>query len=91
MFDLVQGGEGQYPELVRATERARATMSRHVRPLIDVGLIEGDPEIVGHMLWAAVHGAIELKLAGKLASGCDFERLVQETTAAIIRGLVTSR
>lgn len=91
MFDLVQGGEEKYPELVRATERARATMSRHVRPLIDVGVIEGDPELIGHMLWAVVHGAVELKLAGKLAPDCDFERLLQEATSAIMRGLSPGR
>ncbi len=88
MFDLAEGGEEErYPELTRATERARATMSRHLGPLIDEGLIEGDSELIGHMLWATVHGAIELKLAGKLAVGCDFERLVSEATTAILRGL----
>ena len=88
MFDLAEVDDDErYPELARATERARATMSRHLRPLIEEGVIEGEPDLIGHMLWATVHGAVELKLAGKLARDCDFERLVQEATSAMMRGL----
>lgn len=91
MFDVVQGGEARYPDLRRATERARDTMSRHLRPLTEAGMVDGDPDLIGHMLWATLHGAIELKLAGKLRSDSDFERLVREATAAIVRGMAPGR
>jgi AcrR family transcriptional regulator len=67
MFDLSQPTEDKYPDLVRAGTRARATMTRHVRDLIAEGILEGDPELIGHVFWAALHGAVTLHLAGKLS------------------------
>jgi AcrR family transcriptional regulator len=66
MFDVAQPHEEDYPDLVRAAERSRATMTRHVRDLIAAGRIEGDPDLIGHMYWVALHGAIMLQFAGKL-------------------------
>jgi len=67
MFDLSQPTEEEYPDLVRAMARARATMTAHVRDLVDEGILEGDPELIGHVFWAALHGAVTLHLAGKLS------------------------
>ena len=68
MFDLSQPTEDQYPDLVRAMTRARATMTSHVRDLIAEGILSGDPELIGHVFWAVLHGAVTLHLAGKLSS-----------------------
>ena len=69
MFDLNQPNEADYPDLVQAGRRAWATMSAYVTDLNNAGLLEGDPEQVGQMFWAAAHGAIVLELAGKLPPG----------------------
>lgn len=84
MFDLSQPDEEHYPDLVRATARARATMTQHVPGLIAEGLLEGDAEEIGHVFWAAIHGAVVLQLAGKLTPDFDFDRL----NAAVMRALV---
>ncbi len=68
MFDLSQPNEEQYPDLVRAMTRARATMTSHVRDLVAEGIISGDPELIGHVFWAMLHGAVTLQLAGKLSA-----------------------
>ncbi len=68
MFDLSQPTEDQYPDLVRAMTRARATMTSHVRDLVAEGILSGDPELIGHVFWAVLHGAVTLHLAGKLSS-----------------------
>ena len=75
MFDLTQPTEAEYPDLVRAGARARATMTRHVHDLIAEGVLEGDPELIGRVFWAALHGAVTLHLAGKLSP--QFEPSVQ--------------
>ena len=67
MFDLSQPTEDQYPDLVRAMMRARATMTSHVRDLVAEGVLSGDPELIGHVFWAVLHGAVTLHLAGKLS------------------------
>jgi len=69
MFDLNQPDEQNYPALVRAAQRARATMSGYVKDQVAAGLMVGDPEEIGRMFWAATHGALVLELAGKLPPG----------------------
>jgi AcrR family transcriptional regulator len=86
MFDLSQPDEDHYPDLVRATARARATMTQHIPALIAEGFLEGDPETIGHVFWAAIHGAVVLQLAGKLTPEFDFERIQQESLRAISEG-----
>jgi len=86
MFDLNQPHESDYPELVMAGQRARATMSAYVRDLIAEGVVAGDPEQIGMMFWAATHGAVVLELAGKLPGGAA-RGLQQQLGSALRRGL----
>lgn len=69
MFDLNQPNEADYPELVAAGLRARATMSGYVTDLIASGDLKGDAEQLGLMFWAAIHGPVVLELAGKIPPG----------------------
>lgn len=66
MFDMSQPGEERYPELARAGERARGTMSMGLQELADAGQIHGDPQVLAYVVWAAIHGLVVLRLAGKL-------------------------
>jgi AcrR family transcriptional regulator len=83
MFDLSQDDE-RYPELKSAAVRSRATLTQHIYPLVKAGLVAGDPELIGHAFWAFMHGAVMLRLAGKL--DCDFDALVEQGMAAMTRG-----
>ncbi|HEY8616482.1 TetR/AcrR family transcriptional regulator [Phenylobacterium sp.] len=73
MFDLNQPHEDDYPELVRAAQRARETMTAWVQDQIDEGVMTGDPEQIGMMFWSAIHGVVVLELAGKLQPGAAQE------------------
>ena len=90
MFDLNQPGEENYPDLVRAGSRARQTMTEHVRHLVAEGIFAGDPVVIGHVFWAAMHGAIVLQMAGKLGPDCDFARIRETTMQALQRGFAKS-
>jgi AcrR family transcriptional regulator len=83
MFDLSQPNEQDYPELVEATTRARATMTDYVRALVKEGLLEGDPELMGYVFWASLHGAVVLQLAGKLDPNYDFRTITAESFRAL--------
>ena len=87
MFDMAQPGEGNYPDLVRAADRARRTMTDYVRPLVELGILSGDPVLIGHVFWTVLHGAIVLQLAGKLTQDCDFDTIVHEAFRALTAGL----
>jgi AcrR family transcriptional regulator len=69
MFDFNQPHAEKYPELVAAGQRAQKTMTTYVRDAMAEGLMEGDPEQIGLMNWAAIHGAVILELAGMLPPG----------------------
>ena len=86
MFDMTQPEETTYPELAKAVEGARRTMTAYVRGLVDTGLLEGDPVLIGHVFWASLHGAVVLQLAGKLDAECDFDTIVHESFRALSVG-----
>ena len=86
MFDLNQPHEEDYPHLVAAGQRARATMSGYVTDQIESGDLSGDAEQIGLMFWAATHGSVVLELAGKVAPGTA-RSLQHALIAALARGL----
>jgi AcrR family transcriptional regulator len=85
MFDVKQPHEA--PELVAAGERSRATMTAHLKAMIDNGVLKGDPDLIGHMFWSVLHGAIQLQLAGLLSPPFDAERLSGEIMRTLWLGL----
>ena len=86
MFDLSQPDENNYAELVAASSRARANMTRYVKELVSEGVLEGDPELLGRVFWASLHGAVVLKLAGKLGAEYDFDRISGESFRVLFEG-----
>ena len=86
MFDLSQPDESAYPELIAANTRARATMTAYVRALVQEGILAGDPELIGHVFWASLHGSVVLRLAGKLGAEYDFDRISGESFRVLFEG-----
>jgi AcrR family transcriptional regulator len=92
MFDLSQDGKEEYPDLRRAAARAQAQMTEHVYALVEEGVLSGDPELIGHVFWAALHGAVTLHLAGKLSpqykltQQYGIDRIITETMRALGEG-----
>ena len=86
MFDLNQPNQADYPGLVAAAARARATMTQHVEGLAAGGVVSGDIERIGMMFWSSAHGAVVLELAGKLPHGAS-EFLVRELCTTLLKGL----
>lgn len=76
IFDLT-GPEGlAAPEMVEAEARGRAALTDHMRMMVDHGYYKGDPELIGHVFWAGLHGLVVLHLAGKLDG--DFDDALNE-------------
>lgn len=86
MFDLSQPDDARYPELTEAAARARWCMNKYVREMVDAGVLAGDPEVLGYVFWATIHGLIVLKLAGRLPGTPDFETLRRTALGALMRG-----
>ena len=77
--------ERKDPALQQAAERARATMSYHVEQLVKEGVFEGDPELIGYVSWAAIHGLVTLELSGKFTDRYDFNKVRNEVWLSVRR------
>lgn len=81
----------EYPETNRddtAYREAHARMWRTIaadtQVMIDEGMIEADAALLGHQVWAALHGAVMLEIAGLLPEGFDAAALHTRTFGALM-------
>ena len=80
----------EYPETRRddpayrqAHDRMWATIAAHVNVMIAEGTVAADAAILGHQIWAALHGAVMLEIAGMLPEGYDAASLHTRTVSAV--------
>jgi AcrR family transcriptional regulator len=87
MFDGSPQEMKDYPDLQRASTRAKATMSRHVVGMVEAGVLPADTDapMLGFVMWSQLHGAVMLHLAGKLSREIMLE-IVEEATRLVLRG-----
>lgn len=76
MFELPHPHEQNYPRMAAAMNRTRATMRKSMEELLSEGLVQGEPEFLGHAFWSAIHGPVSLYLAGKTSPGLNPDDLV---------------
>jgi AcrR family transcriptional regulator len=86
MFDLSQPHPDRYPDLVRASARARQMMSAALEALVKAGIFAGDAQLLGYVFWATMHGLVVLHLAGKLPKEPDFKTIQQEAMRLLVAG-----
>jgi AcrR family transcriptional regulator len=67
MFDLKDMKAPPSAGLLAAGERARDCQFRHVRGLIDAGLLTGNATDYGNVFWALVYGLAGLVLIGQIS------------------------
>jgi AcrR family transcriptional regulator len=91
MFDVNQSDGARFPDLVRAGARARLTMSAHMKGLVAGGYLTGDPQMLGQIFWAMVHGLVMLHLTGRLDPKPDFATLHQNAMRLLTRGASASQ
>ncbi|MET0294750.1 MAG: TetR/AcrR family transcriptional regulator [Phenylobacterium sp.] len=87
MFDFNQPNAKDYPELVSAALRSREVLNRHVEAMAGNTALNGDPEQISTMVWAATHGIVVLALAGNLMPDTDPRALSAAMSRALWRGL----
>lgn len=90
MFDVSQPHPDRYPELMRASGRARATMTASIEALVAAGVFHGTPELLGLAFWSAMHGLVMLHLAGKLPGEPSFETIRGEIMRLLVAGARTA-
>jgi AcrR family transcriptional regulator len=84
MFDVSQPTFAEYPDLVKAMDRARLTMGGGLRELAATGRFKGDLELAAYVYWSAMHGAVMLELAGLLQGGkLDARKIAKPAVEAL--------
>jgi AcrR family transcriptional regulator len=88
----------EYPETNRddplyreAHARLWRCIAADTQVMIDEGIIDADAPILGHQIWAALHGAVMLEIAGMLPEGFDAAALHARTFLALINTAHTKR
>ncbi|MDH6150210.1 MULTISPECIES: TetR/AcrR family transcriptional regulator [Paraburkholderia] len=66
MFDQTPQQQGAYPELAAASQRAWRLLEAHFERLVEAGILEGDPRLIGYAYWTSLHGFTMLALANQL-------------------------
>jgi AcrR family transcriptional regulator len=72
------------PDYRVAHARMLRTVAAHVDVMLDEGRIQTEASIFGHQVWAALHGAVMLEIAGMLPPGFDAASLHTRTVSALI-------
>ena len=87
MIFAFEQSEAEKSDALRAAEaRSRETLITYVQDMVAAGALEGDPIVLAHVYWAAIHGLITLHMAGKLNDSPDFDLLRHEAGRLISRG-----
>lgn len=86
IFAFRQAREEIPPELAAAERRSLGTVTNYVRDMVDAGLLEGDPEMIGRAYWVSLHGLIALTMAGRIEYPGQFETLRHEIARLLTRG-----
>ena len=86
IFAYEQNAGEKTEELARAEARSNLTLTTYAREMVEAGLLEGDPDVLAHVYWAALHGLVVLRMANKLANSPSFEEIRRASNRLITRG-----
>ena len=86
IFAYEQNEADKTDELRAAERRSQRTMIDYVSDMVAAELLEGEPEILAHVYWAALHGLVVLRMANKLTRAPSFEDIRHASNRLITRG-----
>jgi len=86
MYSLDRRDLPSIPSVREARELAFGEARAIAQDVIAGGWLEGDPNLVAHLLWASCHGLAALALADQLDLGCSYEELLEPFVNNIVPG-----
>ena len=66
--------------------RSWQALLQAVELAVQAGVLAGDPNVVAHQFWAALHGLVSLHLAGKLGLGATARELLEPLMDTLLAG-----
>ncbi|MCW1384061.1 TetR/AcrR family transcriptional regulator [Novosphingobium sp. KCTC 2891] len=86
IFAFEQDEAESSPELRRAQARSGFLLTSYVREMVAQGLLEGNADQIAHAYWAALHGLVVLRMAGRIKDAQTFDELRLGAARLITRG-----
>jgi AcrR family transcriptional regulator len=77
MFQLDREGDPEDEEFQAVTRNTWGPLLDTARVLIARGDLVGDPNVIGHLAWVTLHGAVTLHLSGHLRFDCSIDDLAE--------------
>lgn len=77
IFSLRQPPHDDFPVLRDARLRVMNQVIGLVRQAVEAGAVQGDPLLLAHLGWSALHGLITLHVSGQLSLGYALQDLLQ--------------
>jgi AcrR family transcriptional regulator len=87
IFAYEQEDAHKSEQLKAAEHRSKKTLTTYVRDMVSEGLLDGDPELIAHAWWAAMHGLVVLRMSGKLDDSPSFDVLRDAAVRMVMRGV----
>lgn len=85
-FSLSQPDPDCYPQLRDAEMSSWLPLANAVGDAVEAGDLSGEPMVLAHLFWSALHGLVSLHLAGKLVIGPQLDDLIDPLFTALLRG-----
>jgi hypothetical protein len=79
------------PDYEKAQARLWRCIAADTQVMVDEGTIDAQAPILGHQVWAALHGAVMLEIAGWLPPGYDAATLHARTFVALMESADPAR
>jgi AcrR family transcriptional regulator len=89
MFQLDRPDQPVDDEFEALTHSTWEPLLQTVNDLIDAGHVSGDPNVIAHLSWVTLHGAVTLHLSGHLQFDCSIDDLADPIIATLLAGSST--
>lgn len=84
MFQLDRPDEPPDEEYEALTRSTWAPLLQTTHALVARGDLAGDPNVLAHLAWVSLHGAVTLHLSGHLNFDCSIEELAEPILAMLL-------
>ena len=84
MFQLDRSEAPPDEEYEALTRSTWAPLLATTTELVEAGHLEGDPNVIGHLAWVSMHGAVTLHLSSHLNFDCSIDDLVEPILAMLL-------
>jgi AcrR family transcriptional regulator len=86
MFQLDRQGQPEDEEFDALTKSTWTPLLQTTNALVERGDLAGDPNVIAHLAWVSLHGAVTLHLSSHLRFDCSIDDLAEPILQMLLPG-----